>query len=172
MTFIEQNPVMFTEAQMEETPIEEQNPMTFGGMPALVDEIHMPALVGEIQTNTSQPSLELTSSDNYHSVEFGRSTKFQITAVVKVNGKEGHKKADLTGTATLTQGGYYHGYRDQVDQSVKVKKDTNANRWTVTLSRLMPGNYWIQFTAQGSYGNDQLYSNYDCEVQVNENTHV
>ena len=128
-----------------------------------------PPLVGEIHTDTYEPTLQLIFDAKPHSVENQQdnSASFQITAVVKFNGKE--KNANLIGSAryTCTKKSYYSYQQRQ--SFIQIEQGADANSWIVKFTPPKAGSCRITFTAQGKYGNKTLYNQYSCTVDARLN---
>ena len=130
-----------------------------------------PKLVGVLYTTTSQPTLKLSSDleNNSCTVIQGSSVSFQITADILIGTRKGHKNANITGSATFKYNQQQYYYREQNvsnGSSVLVKKDANANSWTVTFTPQYEGTHQIIFTAEGQYGNRAISSTHYSDVRT------
>ena len=124
-------------------------------------------LVGELHTTTSHPSLKLSSDLESCTAQQGCSVSFQITADILIGTRKGHKNANITGSVTYEYSEQEYGF-DQRDvsrsSSALVKKDANANSWTVTFTPQCEGTSQIVFTAEGQYGNRAISSTHYSKV--------
>ena len=126
-------------------------------------------LVGEVRTNTSKPALQLIVTPNHvlrsARIEQGRSMDIQIEAVVKINGNQTCKGANLTCSAyyiATHHRGYYGN--QEVDLPITIK----GNNWTTTFTPSNTGHYRITFVVQGTYGKEILKDKCSYNVEVEQ----
>ena len=108
-------------------------------------QVRPPKLAGEIETHTITPDIHLNSDSKQLSVEFqpGCSISFQVSAVIKIKGKEVRNITSnlLKGSVTCSRG--------QVNVE---RKQAEPNCWTVTFAPSQIGQHKVTFKVDGMYG--------------------
>ena len=123
-------------------------------------------LVGELRSTAARPTIQITTDKQEYRVLYplGEDARIQVTARVKINGKNALNNTKITISATDSRKGYpasYYG-AEQFD----FQENAEPNSWTVKFNPKTEKKYRIVILACGKYGDTILEGSTEHIVQV------